>query len=98
MNPGGVRLGTPALTSRSFQEQDFVKVAEFLHRAVQIATKAQTAAGSKMIKDFVQQLSANEEVKAALDQLKADVMAFAKRFPMPGFDPATIKMSAVKQA
>ncbi|CAG8646952.1 13020_t:CDS:2 [Funneliformis mosseae] len=35
--PGGVRLGTSALTSRSFKEQDFVKVAEYLHRAIQIA-------------------------------------------------------------
>ncbi|CAI2179705.1 2874_t:CDS:2 [Funneliformis geosporum] len=39
--PGGVRLGTSALTSRSFKEQDFVKVAEYLHRAVQIAILVQ---------------------------------------------------------
>jgi glycine hydroxymethyltransferase len=39
--PGGVRVGTSALTSRSFKEQDFVKVAEYLHRAVQIALSVQ---------------------------------------------------------
>jgi len=39
--PGGVRIGTPALTSRSFKENDFVKVADFLHRAVQIALRIQ---------------------------------------------------------
>ena len=41
LSPGGVRLGTSALTSRSFKEQDFVKVAEYLHRAVQIALSVQ---------------------------------------------------------
>ena len=30
LTPGGVRLGTPALTSRGLKEQDFVKVADFL--------------------------------------------------------------------
>lgn len=32
LNPGGVRMGTPALTSRGFVERDFAKVAEFVDR------------------------------------------------------------------
>lgn len=32
--PGGVRLGSPALTSRGFVEADFDKVAEFVERCV----------------------------------------------------------------
>ncbi|SCZ97194.1 BZ3500_MvSof-1268-A1-R1_Chr4-2g07052 [Microbotryum saponariae] len=35
--PGGVRVGTNALTSRSMKEPEMEVVAEFLHRAVQIA-------------------------------------------------------------
>merc|ERR1712094_125350 len=35
--PGGIRIGTPALTPRGFQEADFEKVADFLDRAVTIA-------------------------------------------------------------
>ncbi len=31
--------GTPALTSRGFAEEDFVKVAEFFDAAVQLAVK-----------------------------------------------------------
>ena len=30
--PGGVRIGTPALTTRGFKEEDFVKIADFLDR------------------------------------------------------------------
>lgn len=35
--PGGVRVGTNSLTSRSMKEPEMEIVAEFLHRAVQIA-------------------------------------------------------------
>jgi glycine/serine hydroxymethyltransferase len=37
MVPGGLRMGSPALTSRGFVEADFEKVAEFVDRAVNIA-------------------------------------------------------------
>ena len=30
--PGGVRIGSPALTTRGFVERDFVRVADFLDR------------------------------------------------------------------
>jgi glycine/serine hydroxymethyltransferase len=30
----GIRLGTPALTSRGFKEEDFEKVADFLHEGM----------------------------------------------------------------
>lgn len=32
--PGGIRIGTPALTTRGFKEADFVQVADFIHRSV----------------------------------------------------------------
>ncbi|KAF0388360.1 serine hydroxymethyltransferase [Gigaspora margarita] len=86
VSPGGVRIGTPALTSRSFKEDDFVKVAEYLHRVVQIAIKVQEKAGSKMMKDFVVACQDVEEISA----LKKEVEAFATSYPMPGFDPTNI--------
>ena len=44
INPGGVRLGTPALTSRGLNTQDFEMVAEFLDRGCQLAVQAQNIA------------------------------------------------------
>jgi glycine hydroxymethyltransferase len=35
LTPGGIRMGTPALTSRGFVENDFAQVAHFFDRAVQ---------------------------------------------------------------
>ena len=44
INPGGVRVGTAALTTRGLNEEDFDMVAEFLHRGCQIAVRAQDIA------------------------------------------------------
>ncbi len=35
--PGGLRIGTPAMTTRGLVERDFVKVVEFIKRGVEIA-------------------------------------------------------------
>ncbi|KAF4736786.1 Serine hydroxymethyltransferase, cytosolic, partial [Perkinsus olseni] len=37
MNPSGLRIGSPAMTSRGCTEEDFRRVARFLNRAVDIA-------------------------------------------------------------
>ncbi|KAI7983211.1 Serine hydroxymethyltransferase 4 [Camellia lanceoleosa] len=34
LSPGGVRIGTSAMTSRGLFEKDFEQIAEFLHRSV----------------------------------------------------------------
>lgn len=41
MVPGGMRIGTPALTTRGFKEAEFVQVANFIDRAVKIAKDCQ---------------------------------------------------------
>lgn len=43
MTPGGIRIGTPALTTRGFKEADFERVAEFIHRAIVIAKDCQAS-------------------------------------------------------
>jgi len=89
--PGGVRVGTPALTSRGFEEKDFTKVAEFLDRACQLAVKIQaelpknwkgTQEEFKKAESalFTKTVKESEEVRALHD----DVVAFARTFPMPG--------------
>lgn len=86
MNPGGVRLGSPALTSRGFTEDDFVKVADFLHRGVQIGLELQAKTGKKLA-DFLPAL----ESCPPLEELRHDVEAFADGFPMPGNGSEVLK-------
>jgi len=35
MNPSGVRLGTPAMTTRGFKEAQAIQVADFIHTVVE---------------------------------------------------------------
>lgn len=85
LNPSGLRLGVPALTSRQFREADFVKVVELLDRGVAIAAQAKAKSGSKM-KDFRDILNSDPDIKCQLQELRNDVHNFALKFPMPGFD------------
>ena len=79
LTPGGIRLGTGALTTRGFLEADMEKIAEYLLRIVQIALRIQEKAGKKLV-DFVEHLSTDEEVK----DIGLEVNAWAKTFSMPG--------------
>ncbi|KDO24481.1 serine hydroxymethyltransferase 2 [Saprolegnia parasitica CBS 223.65] len=90
VTPGGVRVGTPALTSRGFKEADFVTVAGFLHRAVQLCLEIQATTGKKIV-DFNKALESHAGVKA----LRADVNAFATKFNMPGFDVASMRNKTI---
>ncbi|KAI0564631.1 serine hydroxymethyltransferase [Gracilaria domingensis] len=81
LNPGGVRLGTPALTSRGFSENDFRKVADFLDRGVKIGLQIQEKTGKKLV-DFKPALEGHPD----LISLRRDVEAFASSFDIPGFD------------
>lgn len=85
--PGGVRIGTPALTTRCMVESDFEQVAQFLHEALQIAFKMQEQSGPKL-KEF----SALLENNAEIEDLRKRVHEFATQFPMPGFDTQTCSL------
>jgi len=80
-HPGGVRLGTPAMTSRGCVEGDMVAIVEFLDRAVKIAADVQKRKG-KLLKNFLPEAENSEDVK----KLRGEVESWAGKFFMPGFD------------
>ncbi|KAK4352282.1 hypothetical protein RND71_027800 [Anisodus tanguticus] len=91
MVPGGVRMGTPALTSRGFIEKDFVKVAEFFDAAVKLALKAKAETKGTKLKDFVAALSSDSKTQSEIAKLRQDVEDYAKQFPTIGFEKETMK-------
>ena len=86
LTPGGIRMGTPALTSRGFMEKDFVEVANFFDRAVEIAVRLKSTDQGKKLKGFRELCSVGPSVDADLEQLRHDVSSFAESFPTVGFD------------
>ena len=49
LNPGGVRLGASALTTRGFTQEDFIKVADFIDECTMLAQDIQKESGPKQI-------------------------------------------------
>jgi len=79
LSPGGVRIGSPAMTTRGCNPDQFKQIALFLDRVCQISLKVQQEKGKKL-KDFEAGLETNPEVVA----LKAEVEAWASGFGYPG--------------
>merc|ERR1711953_330808 len=79
LSPGGVRIGTPAMTTRGLKEDGFRKIAEFLDRALQISVQIQKEKGKKL-RDFEEGMKGCKEIEA----LKKDVEAFASGLGYPG--------------
>ena len=75
LSPCGIRLGTSALTTRGFKEEDFVKVVEFIDSVIKIALDIQTQSGAKLA-DFVKIMESNNEL---LD-IKKNINNFANIF------------------
>ena len=80
VTPGGVRIGTAALTTRGFTPEDMLKVGELLVEAVELAVEVQNSCGSKLLKDFLVAAQHSEKVQ----NLKSKVQELARKFPMPG--------------
>lgn len=81
--PGGVRIGTPAMTTRGCSEADFDMVADFLHRAMVLTAALQ----KENPKQPQRLLGCHSDVQA----LRAKVEDFATAFEMPGFEVSSLK-------
>lgn len=86
LNPGGIRMGTPALTTRGFLEEDFAKVAHYFDRAVSIAVKLSKTEEGKRMKGFREMCSVGPSVDPELVALRKEVSDFASSFPTVGFE------------
>lgn len=80
VTPGGVRIGTAALTTRGFMPEDMIEVGELIVEALRLTIEIQNKCGSKLLKDFIVAAQKSEMVQT----LKSKVQALARKFPMPG--------------
>ncbi|RWW55639.1 hypothetical protein BHE74_00037718, partial [Ensete ventricosum] len=77
ISPGGVRIGTPAMTTRGCLEGDFEMIADFLLRAAQIASTIHKEHGK-----IQKGLGSSRDII----ELRNQVESFALQFAMPGCD------------
>ncbi|CAA7052323.1 unnamed protein product [Microthlaspi erraticum] len=91
MVPGGIRMGTPALTTRGFIEEDFAKVADYFDLAVKLALKIKAESQGTKLKDFVATMQSNEKIQSEMAKLREMVEEYAKQFPTIGFEKETMR-------
>lgn len=70
LNPGGIRIGTSALTTRGLKEGDFERVGEILDKVIILCQNTQNISGKK-IADFKEVL--HSQYQNELDNLKQEV-------------------------
>jgi len=85
LNPSGIRLGTPALTTRGMKETEIKQVVELIHQGLQLALEVFKLSGPKLV-DFKKILLDNAECHEKVLKVKESVEKLATAFPMPGFD------------
>jgi glycine hydroxymethyltransferase len=83
LTPGGLRVGTPAMTSRGFGEKDFEKVASYIDESVKIARKVQDGLPKEANKqkDFKAKISSGEV--ESINALRKEIAAWSSSFPLP---------------
>ncbi|CAK7566600.1 MAG: Cytochrome B translational activator protein cbs2 [Sporothrix epigloea] len=92
LTPGGLRMGTPAMTTRGFNEHDFARVGDIVDRAVTIAIRVDKAArkeagdrGEKStgrLRVFLDHLGNGDAVPEIL-QLRKEVADWVSTYPLP---------------
>ena len=83
--PGGIRIGSPAMTTRGFSEKEFVAVADFIHEGVQITQEAKKAASGPKLQDFMKFVtSPSFPLADRVSDLQRRVEALTTQFPIPG--------------
>jgi glycine hydroxymethyltransferase len=84
LTPCGIRIGTPAMTSRGFGTADFERVAGYIDESIKICKEVQSGLPKEAnkLKDFKAKVAAQGAV-AKITDLKAEIAAWCGNFPLP---------------
>jgi glycine hydroxymethyltransferase len=75
LNPGGIRIGSPALTTRGLTEEDFIQIAKWYHQVISLALEC----NSKKYSEFVS-WTETLEIKTKLIEMKNQTTLYMSRF------------------
>jgi glycine hydroxymethyltransferase len=84
--PSGVRLGTPAITTRGMKEKEMEQIGAWIANALKlfkgVSLPADKTARPTAIKDFEKKLAEDPNIK----KMREEIRTLATRFPVPGIE------------
>ncbi|XP_050068576.1 serine hydroxymethyltransferase isoform X2 [Anopheles maculipalpis] len=85
LNPSGIRLGTPALTTRGLLEKDMQQVVDFIDRGLRLSKDIANVSGPKLV-DFKRVIHEDATFSAKVQSLRKEVEQYSEQFPLPGYE------------
>lgn len=81
--PAGIRLGTPAITTRGMKEKDMVKIAHWYNEVIDevkgMELPADKAKRAEIMKEYRAKIAKNKK----LSKIEKEVRLFVSKFPVP---------------
>ena len=82
--PSGLRLGTPALTTRGFKEADMVHVADWIVRVIHHIERDALPKEQSERAGFIKAIHTKYDGDPFLKKIGEEIKAYTKAFPIPG--------------
>jgi glycine hydroxymethyltransferase len=82
--PSGIRIGTPAITTRGFKEKDMIKVGEWIAKVIHHLEGEKIPTDKEARLAYIKAFKQHAETDPVLLQIGKEVTEYTKQFPIPG--------------